>query len=369
MAALELAKIRIEQGRKADAITLLHKASTIQYSGIAYNQVKELLAKYGEKAAGPPLNTKVVAALDKFPRDILDFHRKPGDYLKFTMRFEPPNPPVAGPFNAVLRLENAAPFTISFGEGYMVRPLVAISAKIGAKDGKEFKNYLQVLMNTRPILLPGDACEKTVAVDVGPVREYLLRTMTQTLGVEFSAMLDPVQQGKELTNGLGTIVATPLVMERTGLPLVADTIGVLQEDAGSTDAARRMAVADMIGALLVEARAGSSAKADPQVAEDLSTMLAKLLADSDWRVRVHALVGAGWSTLDPKTTAAAAPAIRDDRPIVRLLAVRLFAEQQGDKFSKVLDHLSKTDPAKYVRIMASSYLPEAASAQAADLAP
>jgi tetratricopeptide (TPR) repeat protein len=369
MAALELAKIRIEQSRKADAITLLHKAATIQYSGIAYNQVKELLAKYGEKAAEPPLNTKVVTALDKFPRDILDFHRRPGDFLKFTTRFEPPQPPTAGPLNVVLRLENAAPFTISFGEGYMVRPLVAISAKIGGKEGKSFKNYLQVLMNARPILLPGDAFEKSVAVDVGPVREYLLRTIPETVGVEITAMLDPVRQNNELASGLGTVVATPLAMERTGLPLIADTVSILEEECNSQDVARRMAVAEMIGALLVEARAGSSAKAAPEIAEGLSAMLAKLLADKDWRVRVHALVGAGWSTLDAKTTAAAAPSIRDEKPIVRLLAVRLFATQQGEKFAKVLDHLSKTDPAKFVRIMASSYLPESTSANAGELSP
>ena len=93
--------------------------------------------------------------------------------------------------------------------------------------------------------------------------------------------------------------------------------------------------------------------------------LAKLLNDETWPVRAHAVVSAGWSTLDPRVTSAASPRVRNEHDIVRMLAVRLFAEQHGEKFRKVLETMSTADSNEFVRIMAASYLPETDQSAAA----
>ncbi len=98
--------------------------------------------------------------------------------------------------------------------------------------------------------------------------------------------------------------------------------------------------------------------------EALQTGLAVLLSDHDWRVRARALVAAGWSSLDSRVTNAAAPTIRDQNSVVKLLAVRLFAEQHGESFVQVLELLSRTDPNRFVRIMAESYRPGTPRVQA-----
>ena len=43
MAGLELAKINLQRDKKAEAITILHKAASIQPSGIAYNLIRDML--------------------------------------------------------------------------------------------------------------------------------------------------------------------------------------------------------------------------------------------------------------------------------------------------------------------------------------
>jgi tetratricopeptide (TPR) repeat protein len=364
MAALELAKAHIERGNKAQAISILHKAATIQYSGIAYELIRDLLDKYGETAPQVPPNSKVMAALQKFHRDVFDYYQRPGDFLKFTLRFASNEWPVTGPLDVVFRLENIGPFPITFGEGYMARPLVAVSAAVGGSMGTTYKTYLQVMMNARPVLFPGDAVEKTVAVDVGPLREELTCKVSRAMEIELSAMFDPVYENGELSAGPGTIKTGPIMAVRAGLDVGPAAAGLL-ERASSPEVAERIEAADTIAALLAEAETnGDESKTSNLPVDALRTALAGLLSDQDWRVRAHALVGAGWSKLDDRTTNAAAQAVRDkESPVVKMLAVRLFAQQHGEKFKPVLDQLSQSDPSRCVRIMSRSFLPQPVGVQ------
>lgn len=366
MAALALAEIQIEQGQKSQAMTTLHKAATVQYSGVAYKLVCELLDKYGESAAQRPLHSKVVDALDKFHRDVFDYYDRPEDFLKFSMRFDAAELPTVGPIVVVFRLENVGPFPITLGEGYMTKPLVAVSARIGGKDGTPYDNYVQVLLNQTPVLMPGDAIEEPVTTDVGPMHEQLLQSVTQPTEIELTAMLDPIYQDGKLQAGLGTIKAGPIMTIRPAIDVNPAAIAALLDRTNSTDAAARIQAAEEVGAMLAAAEFGASqSKLKNLPVDALSTTLATLLADHDWRVRARAVVAAGWSHLDDRLTNAAAQSVRDpDSPVVKMLAVRLFAQQHGKKFLPVLEQLAKGDPSRCVRLMCRSYLPQQLGAQA-----
>ena len=379
LAALELAKAQIERGDKAQAITTLHKAATIQYSGIAYDLIADLLTRNGENPPQPPLHAKVAAALDKFPRDVLEYYQRPGDFLKFTARFADEQAPAVGPINVVFRAENAGPFVISFGEGFMTRPLVAVSARVRALDGRKklaadeaeskagdkdeqpasFDNYLQVLMNSRPMLMPGEAVEKVVAIDVGPIREHLIRTVTQSAEIELTAMWDPVFADDKLVSGLGTVTAGPVKVMRRGVDASPEAVAALVQRASSPDAVERAGAADLLGALRADAERRKTESQPSNLPPDaISTAMATLLQDENWHVRARATVAVGWAPLDARVTNAAAGGIRGKPPaVVKLLAVRLFAEHHGAKFTPVLQQLSKSDPSPFVRTMAESYLP------------
>lgn len=365
LAAYELARAQIERGNKAGGLTTLHKAATMQYSGIAYDAVCRLLQRHGETPPLPPLNRKVIAALDKFKRDVFDYHRHPKRFLKCTMQFAEEPLPQVGPIELTFRVENIGPFPITFGEGFMARPLVSLTATLGRQLSVTYKNYLQVLMNARPTLLPGDAVSQTVAIDVGPVRRHLLESVLQPLPIEITAMFDPVYDRGRLTAGLGTIILEPIRGLRRKLDTSPEGIMAIQGLVKSPQINDRMLAADQIGALLASIKNEpdtSSASAVP--IESLHTTLAELLTDEAWQVRAHAVDAAGWSPLDTRVTVTAAPLVRSDQPVVRLLAVRLFAEQHGEKFKNVLEQLSRSDPSPFVRMMAMSYLPHATSALA-----
>lgn len=366
LAALELAKAQLERGNRAQALTLLHKAAAIQYSGIAYDLIGDLLSKYGEAAPQSPLHDKVVAVLDRFSRDVFDFCDRPEDFLKFTLRFaEEPIPPV-GPIDVTFRAENTGPFAITLGEGFMSRPLVAVSARVGGEDGLRFNNYLQVLLNSRPLLQPGDAVEKTTAVDVGLFREHLLRTVSQSLEIEITALFDPVYEDGKLGVGMGTIEARPIRTKRRGVETIPEGVTALLDQSKSQDPAARITAAELLGALRADAESRlSGTKADGVPMDTITGALVTLVGDRDPRVRARAMVAVGWSKLDERITNAAASGVRGDAPpVVKMLAVSLFARQHGDKFVKVLRQLSRSDPSPFVRAMAESYLPRATNVTA-----
>ena len=365
LAAYELARARLGQGEKAAAMTVLHRAAGIQHSGIGFDLIRDLLDRHGEVPPRTPLNSKVIAALDKFKRDVFDYHRRPQDFLKFTLQFvDNPLPPV-GPVRMRFRVENAGDFPVTFGEGLMARPLVAISARLIGTTSTNFDNYLQVLMTSRPALLPGDAIEKTVSIDVGAVRTRLIETAAVPMRIEVTAMFDPVYEQGRLTAGLGTVTAGPISVSRSAIDVSPSGITTLVDRAESPDVRQRMMAADQIGALLAGVRAGAGGQGTVPIPMDsLNAALSKLLSDHAWQVRAHAVVAAGWSPLNDRVTVAAAPCVRKEEPIVKLLAVRLFAEQHGEKFRQVLEQLSKSDASPFVRRMASSYLPVTTQAKA-----
>jgi hypothetical protein len=300
MAALELAKIEILRGNKGKAVTILQKAAAIQPSGIAYNLIREQLTQQKETVAPPPVNAKIVAALDRFQRDVFDYYRRTSDFLKVTIRFAVEPLPATGPINLLIRLENAGPFPITFGEGFMARPLLAVSAKLAGRETAEFKNYLQVLMNSRPVLKPGEAIEKTVAIDVGPFREKWIAMATDPTTIELTATFDPVYQEGALAAGLGSMVVGPIKSKRNPIETSPQAITALTDQASSGDDAGRAIAAEMIGAILASPEAHSSQSLP---IGQLQGALAKVLADRDWRVHARASArpaGRRWGTKSPR---------------------------------------------------------------------
>jgi len=357
MAALELARACLERDDKSRALTVLHKGATIQYSGIAYNMIRDLLAKYGEVPPEAPPHPKIASAVEKFDRRIFDFPKRPESFLKFALRAEQSSLP-AGPIEVTLRLENIGPFAITLGDGYLCRPLATLSARIGDERDADFPNYLQVMLNAKSILNPGDSLEKTIAIDVGGLREFLLQSVDRAQTIRITGWFDPVLESGKLVSGPGTIAAPTLEITRAALDLSPRGMGRVLDEAVSGDVPTRCRMADALGAILATVEAAKSRNATPPVvdADAIRATMAKLLADGDWRVRTHAIAASGWSRLDHRLTAAAAEGVRHPHPVVRMLSVRLFADQQGETFRPVAEAMARGDSDRMVRMMARSFI-------------
>ncbi len=358
LAAVGAARALLALQKEPDAAALLRKAATLNYSGIGFDEIAKMLEKSGDKPPARPGHDRIVEALHRFDRRIFDFHKKPGDFLKLTLLpIDAPEPPV-GPWNTRVRLENVGPFPITVGEGLMAQPLTLFTAQLGDDKAARFENYTQLLLMKKPVLAPGDVIEFVTALDVGQLREQMLHSPSWSTPVEITALFDPVATATGFDKGLSTVEATPLRFDRAGLP--RDLPGVKRLVLALNDAPlkERLRAIDALGALLAENERLSSAPKDDGVkVEPIRKRFIALLADPNWYIRARTLEALHWSQQSPEVMGAAAKCIKDPNFVVRLMAIRFFVSQQGDKFNKVLESIAKDDSEQSVRLLAKSYLP------------
>src|SRR5262249_30995677 len=230
-------------------------------------------------------------------------------------------------------------------------------ARLGDDKGGRFDNYCQILMNRRPVLAPGDAIDTTTTLDIGPIRETLIRSASWSTSVEIAAMFDPMQTEQGIAKGLSTVEAKPRTARREGLP--RDLPGVKRLVLALNDAplSERLRAIDALGALLAETERLSSTPPDDGVkVEAIQKRLIPLLNDPNWLIRACVLEALRWSKQPENVLAAAAKTIRDPNFVVQMMGIRFFVQQQGDRFRKVLESLANDADEQCVRILAKSYL-------------
>jgi|GEM_PF-1649651 len=362
LAAYVLAQALIAEKKPDRAKSIIEQALRLEQSGLGRYLLTQLSRSEDLKADSPPPNTKIIAVLDKFRRDVFDYYERPGDFLRFSITPEQQSIAAAAPLALRFRMENIGPFPITFGEGMMARPMIVLTAGI---NGSTFRNFTTILMNERPTLLPGDAFEKTVTVDVGEVRRHLLRHIDQPQPIELTAVLDPVFEDGQLIEGMGTQVAGPVNVLRRPLNVTTTGINELLKEFDSATWQVRAYAAEKAGAVLAakQMRPQDLTISAGDVAS-LQTALANALNDGSWQVRARTLNAVRWAPLAESITSVASAQVRAENDIVRLMAVRLFAKEHGDKFRPILEEFAAADANESVRLMAASYLPDSAHAEA-----
>ncbi|MFO0974484.1 MAG: HEAT repeat domain-containing protein [Phycisphaerae bacterium] len=355
LAAVGAAKALLGLQREGDAKTLLHKAAMLGFSGAGFDEVCQLLAKFGEKPPMKPGHEKIVQAVQRFDRRVFDYFKRPGEFLKLSLATEAAALPAVGPWRVKVRLENVGPFPITVGEEMMAQPLVLFSVQLGEQKSGRYENYHQVLLNRRPVLVPGDVIEETATLDVGPLREQLIRAASWSTSVRIEALFDPVATASGYASGPTTVAATPLELKRTGLPRERGGIKVILARLGDANVETRLRTIDEIGAILAEMTQESSGN-DGAEARALRRRLVQLAGDAEWTVRARAIEALRWSPQPEETLGQLAPTLKDSQFVVQMMAVRFFAQQQGAKFGKVLERMADEASEPAVRLLARSYV-------------
>lgn len=358
---LGLARAHLMLHQRGAAVDTLHRAANLRFSGMAFDQICRMLADLGEQPPARPDHAKVLEALDRFDRRVLDFHKAPSDTLRLTVQFIDDPLPSTGPCRLRVKLQNVNPpdsFAVTLGEGLMVRPRVVLSATLGENDVRRYPAYTEVLLNERPVLMPGESIEKVVDIDVGEVCEDLLATVTKPQTLEVAGLLDPVRGDAGMVAGLGSVHAAPARATRAPIPSDEAALTRLVEKARAAEPASRIDAARAMGALL-------AARQRRMTVGDLSAALEKagiedalldLCRDADPCVRGFALDAAGWGRMEPhKIASRVSPELAAPQPHVRLLAARLCARSQPKSFENVLRALAGSDPDPAVRLMALSF--------------
>lgn len=356
LAAVGYARALLGLNRPPEAVKTLTEAAKLSFTGLGYEMIVDLLKRQNAQPPPRPSQDKLLEALHRFDRRVFDYYKRPGDFIRVTIELLDEPLPSLGPWRVGIRVENRGPFAITLGDGMMAQPLILFSMNIGDPQAGRFPNCTQLLLNRRPVLLPGDVIEAVTTVDVGPPREYILATASQTQAVEISALFDPVMGEKGFELGATSIAVPPLRVTRTGIPRDADSARRWMEQLNDVSMTKRFAAIDALGALLVENDLATRRQPLPARASAVQQRLAALVDSTDWPIRARALEALRWSRQPKEIVTRVSKCIEDEHFAVRVMAVRFFVAQQAQHFEQVLESLSASDPESCVRILARSYM-------------
>lgn len=365
-AVIAMADLKGRDGDRKGAVAALTRVVERHRSGPLFEEASARLTALGAPIPPAPLLEGIRRLLAGFDESVLLF---PGDPKKFLeLRITPltsaPGELTPGqPLWCRLDLVNRSPYGISLGPDLMVDPIVLLMVRSSGDRERDYDGLLRIPMNRRQFLAVGQTISVTQTIDIGALRTTLLCTPQAAQDIEILAILNPVEdeESGEWVPGPGGVQAGPARVRRpavspddAGPQGLRATLAASRSDAVS----QRIEATERLMMWLAEyehLRAGRVRyDAQPVRPEELRAAIEERFGDPAWEVRAHLAEALRWIVLDDAMARPASGLLGDTHWLVRMLAVRLFADQQGAKFDKVASHFEQHDPDVLVRLMCAA---------------
>ena len=356
-AAAGLGEALRAQGHTEEALAVWRAGEALRYSGQAYERIVAALASQQQEPSPIPSRAAVIEALRSFDDRMLAFPARPTEALRLEVLAHGKQWAYGEPWLCELRLTNTAAYALSIGAEQMVAGRVLVSLKWGERIEQQFVNYLPLSLALQPVLAPGESITVTQTLDTGPAFALARSTPQRELSLSLSFLLDPVvgrtgEWGSALRGFPPVVVRMQRVAadgSRTGIPSL---VRLLRE--GSE--AERIKAVRTLGALIAEREAMRKAPPGYFLHRVDDLRLRKLilwaLADPAPVVRAAALDSLRVLELGSRMLAEIAPLLSDANWLVRLEALDMLAETQGESLRPVLERTSASDPDELVRRLA-----------------
>jgi tetratricopeptide (TPR) repeat protein len=362
--ALALAIAHAGAGDKAKAVALLTPVAERHRAGLLFEQVSARLASWGAPVPASPYRKGMEQALAAFDPALLRFTADPAAYVSLEVTPLPPDGKafVAGqPVWCRFVLKNIGSFPVTLGESLMVTPMVVLNLRSTGDRQRDYGGLVRVSLGRRQFLRPGESIEVKQTLGIGPLRATLVGTAQQTQTVTGSAILSPelAPDGSGFQPGPGGVSKNGITFTRAALhPGAAGSLGLsatlVAAQSGEVEA--RVEATDRLMMWFAEHQglaAGRLAyKAEPIDEAAVRAAVIARFGDPAWEVRAHLAEALRWILLDNEMARHASALLRDPHWAVRMLAVRMFADQQGAAFDKVAAYYADHDSDELVRTVA-----------------
>lgn len=366
--AIELAQTLYAQGKASDAAERLRAlVRQGRLDGEQNDVVAELMKQWELSPTTQPVrHEEIRARLSAFPSAVLDFPFQPERYLSFKVIGPNDAVPPGEPWPCTFVLENVGPFSIPLGADMMVAPNVLCRVEAGNKYRSFLKTDVQLSLDRRLRLKPGEKIEITQTVDIGSVRATMIGTPQVNYRITVSAMLNPMADVDERGNvswglGVGGVTAKTVTFNRSAFVPDAASMKALFARSRSSNVNERWAATEMLAMLLAEHQhlQARRLKYDARPIDTTAVQQALLARgqDDDWRVRARLAEAMRWFVLDKTANNAAARLLSDPHWLVRGLAMRMLADHHAGKIeTKVLRPFAERDADPWVRRMGRTLL-------------
>ena len=353
-AALGMAQAQHAKGNPQLADESLQQLQRLTPTGPAYRA-----AAAWAKTAGLPMPEPGLAVQQRaqkllagFEKDLFDLPIEPGRFLRMKLIMDAP--PAAGkPWFGQVELTNISTVPIYCGPYSALMPNVLLTATVADPAVRDIGHQLLLSMQRQFVLKPGQTLSLHRPLDSGPLHE-VLRNPAKKVLVIFRLILDPIRTATGTwMPGPAGLGSEPVEFTRPAADLPDS--GDLLRQARSGSQAQKIDAVRWITCIFAGRMAGSQTQSAATPQDPLTQAMAALLADRDPLVAAHALSLPAQTPLIEPIFQAAMPRVNDENWLVRLLAVRFFAHEQGEKFTRALKGVSRSDPDPLVRSLMAAY--------------
>ena len=373
-AACFLAEHYFGTGRKAAATEALLAGAKISRSGPAYRRLLAL-AKANNVDIPPADGSEAAAAEVKaFDVRYLEMALSPEKFLAVTIRPVRDRIAPGEPIAVEATLTNTSAVNIPLGEYALFNPVMGLEVSVEGMEKMVFNDLPLVFWPAPRYLRPGESVRASVRLDVGKLGVFLASRPLETLSLNVTGMLNPVQYGREFRSWVPTV--KPKHAKITRLDLLASfavtagdewrkayrlALGYVVRDMKRGSIAERMRAARQVGSLLAlvrEVELGRHEPPSPHAGDVtkpvLLTMLREVLKDSSPTVRAEMLASLNYVSLDKSIVRLLSRAVEDTSSLVRFRMVELIGASGTPGRETIVDYLAQ-DKDQHVRRMAEAF--------------
>ncbi len=365
---LALAQILLEEGSGSQGIERLNRAIARDPGSFEAEHAKEILSKNGEKYV-PPVNTDFVqASIDNIfgSRLVPDFI-KPEKMFSFALNIRKNELSFGGELDSAFSITNTSSEPLVISDESLFKGNIRIDAIVNGDMSRKISNLVSKRIESNGVIEPGKSKIVNLRLITGELREMLLAYPQANLNITFVLYIDPVNiNGDRVNNGLASINPVSVNVKRPGIVISANGIRNLVDSISTSQASQKTQSAQLFISLLKEQQALSGRKTEYRVvfSDGIQSMLKSSLVsesgllrnpdNSGWVVKVFTMAELMPLTLDYELVQALSENLYNSDWPVRMMAVYLLAESQKDKFTRVLESISKNDRNQLVKDIAAA---------------
>ncbi|HOW72451.1 MAG TPA: HEAT repeat domain-containing protein [Phycisphaerae bacterium] len=324
------------------------------------------------RPASPAVADEIRAVTGLFPKEVLPFPLQANKHLALNIRLLANGLRIGEPWRCAFEIRNIGSLPITIGPGLMLEP--AVLCIVTLRGDRERTETLSIPLDQRLQLTAGQSLSIVRTLDIGRIRAGLIGTPQVAYDVEIEAMLNPIEEPSIVAGappiwkpGPAGIRARPLKLRREPFRVFPDSIRNLLTETKAPVASARTAAMETLASLLAEHQHLASGRlryaAQPIDPATVRTVILARAEDTDWEVRARLAECLRWFVLDSAATQQSVKLLNDPHWLVRGLAMRAMAEQQGTRFQGVLQVVAQQDPDEWVRRMSRTLLARMAAAR------
>ncbi|MBN1975286.1 MAG: hypothetical protein JW787_16710 [Sedimentisphaerales bacterium] len=374
---LALACIQLEEGQAAQGIENLNKAISHDPGSFEAERAKSILAQKGQKYV-PPVNPDyVLASLEKnFGGKLVPVFTQPEKRFSIVFNIRNKELSFGDDLDCAISIINNSSEPLIISDDSMFKGNLRVDAIVSGDLNKRIPNLVSKRIKTAEAIEPGRSKIVGLKLITGELREMLMTYPQASLKITFVLHLDPVKSSEDrVISGLPYMKPVSVNVVRSNIVLTGQQIRNLVDSISASQSGQKIQSAQLFVGLLKEQHAlsGRTSPYHIVVTDGMKTMLKSALIydtgllrnpeNGGWAVKVYTMAEMLSLPLDYEFIEVISENLYNEKWPVRMMAVYLLAETQGEKFEKALENISKTDKNQLVRDIAGVELMKIRSLQ------